>query len=103
MIAWRRLVAYARLRRSVHAILDSSGGDSTTRIVHGGLVFLVAISVLSVILESDARLAASYGIWFRTIEYLAVAFFTIEYILRVWCAPEHTPYIGKGSFAVCPL
>jgi voltage-gated potassium channel len=99
MTARRRLVAYAKLRRRVHAILDSSAGDLTTRIVHGGLVFLVAISVLSVILESDARLSASYGVWFRTIEYLAVAIFTVEYILRIWCAPEHTPYIGKGSFA----
>lgn len=98
MIGRRQRVAFARLRRRVHAILDSSVSDRMTRIVHGGLVFLVALSVLSVILESDKSLAA-YGPLFHWIEYFAVAVFTVEYVLRVWCAPEHTPYASKGEFA----
>ena len=98
MIARRQRVAFAKLRRRVHAIMDSSGGDLTTRIVHGGLVFLVAVSVLSVILESDKSLAA-YGPLFHLIEYFAVGVFTVEYVLRVWCAPEHTPYAGKSELA----
>jgi voltage-gated potassium channel len=98
MIARRRRIAYARLRRRVHAILDSSVGDRTTRTVHGCLMLLVALSVVSVILESDARFAASYGPLFRAMEYFAVGIFTVEYVLRVWCAPEHTPYAGKNEF-----
>jgi voltage-gated potassium channel len=95
----RQFVAYRKLRRRVHAILDSSANDKTTRIVHGALVLLVAISVISVVFESDARLATSYGGLFDAVEFLAVGVFTIEYALRIWCAPEHTPYAGKTPLA----
>lgn len=99
MITRRQRIAFAKLRQRVHAVLDSSVADFTTKVVNGGLVFLVALSVLSVILESDAQLAASYGPFFRIIEYLAVGVFTVEYLLRLWCAPEYTPFAGKSELA----
>jgi voltage-gated potassium channel len=99
MIGRRPRAAFARLRRRVHIVLDSSVGDLPTRLVNGGLVFLVAISVASVILESDKDFASSYGPLFHAIEYLTVGVFTIEYALRIWCAPEHTPYAGLTPFA----
>jgi voltage-gated potassium channel len=85
----------ARLRRRVHEVLDSAGvGDRTARLVHGGLVALVFLSVAAVIFESDPEIASRYGALFTAVEYVAVTAFTVEYALRIWCAPEHRPYSG---------
>lgn len=95
----RRLrVFIAKLRRRVHVVLDGSVGDFPTRLVHGALMFLVAISVVSVVLESDKNFASHYSPIFHAIEFFAVGAFTIEYALRVWCAPEYTPYAGMTPF-----
>lgn len=89
----------AGLRRRVHIVLDSGIGDRSARLVHGVLVALVALSVGAVILESDPDTAALYGPIFHAIEYVAVAAFSLEYALRIWSAPEHTPYAGMSAFA----
>jgi voltage-gated potassium channel len=98
-----------RLRRRVHMILDSGGvGDGTARMVHGALVTLVIFSVAAVVLESDAAVATRYGPCLAAIEAVAVAVFTVEYALRLWCAPEHTPYSemtawqARKAFALSP-
>lgn len=88
----------AGLRRRVHIVLDSGVGDRTAQLVHGALVALVALSVGAVILESDADTAARFGPIFHAIEYVAVGAFTLEYFLRIWSAPEHTPYAGMSPF-----
>jgi voltage-gated potassium channel len=90
----------AGLRRRVHVILDSAGvGDRSARFVHGALVTLVVLSVGAVVLESDPDTAAAFGPVFRGVEYVAVAAFTVEYLLRLWSAPEHTPFYGMSAFA----
>lgn len=95
----RQRLAIAKLRRRVYFVLDSGVANRQARLVHGALIGLVALSVASVILESDEGLAALYGPLFRMIEYVAVGAFTIEYGLRIWCAPEHTPYAGMSPSA----
>jgi voltage-gated potassium channel len=83
---------YYRLRRRVHIVLDGGAHDRLTRLVHRGLIALVALSVLSVILESVPEYERQFRTLFLGVEYLTVGLFTIEYFLRLWCAPEHTPY-----------
>ncbi len=82
---------YLRLRRRVHVVLDGGANDRTTRFVHRALITLVGLSVLCVVLESvhDYK---RFEPLFRNVEYVAVACFTLEYLLRLWSAPEHTPY-----------
>jgi voltage-gated potassium channel len=80
-------------RRRVHFVLDAGAAhDGVAQIVHKGLIALVVLSVGAVILESVPRYAEAYGGAFAVIEIFAVGAFTIEYALRVWTAPEHTPY-----------
>lgn len=83
---------YYRLRRRVHVVLDGGAHDRVTRIVHRALIALVAFSVLSVILESVPEYDRKFRSLFLGVEYLAVGLFTIEYLLRLWSAPDHTPY-----------
>jgi hypothetical protein len=69
------------------------------RAVHGVLVAPVTLSVASVVLETVPSFAAEYGSIFLAVEYLAVAVFSVEYLLRICCAPEHTLYAGFGPIA----
>ncbi len=82
----------ARLRRGIHTTLDGGGLDLVSRVVHGGLVVLVCASVISVVLETVPSLAQRYGLGFLIVEGIAVTGFSIEYVLRFWSAPDHTPY-----------
>jgi len=87
---------YFRLRRRVHVILDGGAHDRATRFVHRALIALVALSVLSVILESVPEYDRKFRPIFHFVEYFAVTIFTIEYLLRLWCAPDHTPYSDRA-------
>ena len=89
----------ALLRRRVHIILDGGVHDRVARIVHRTLIGLVLLSVLSVIFESVPEYGDRYSVVFNGIEYVAVAAFTLEYLLRVWCAPEHALYAGRSPTA----
>ena len=98
MMERRRRARWARLRRRVHHTLDSAiASDRATTLVHRILVALVIVSVAAVVLESVPRLQAVYGGWFVIVETVAVVVFTAEYLLRLWSAPDHTPYSGKGD------
>jgi voltage-gated potassium channel len=55
------------------------------------LIGLVLVNVTAVVLESVSRLATNYGSLFFIIEIASVAVFTVEYLLRLWSAPEHAP------------
>jgi voltage-gated potassium channel len=92
VIAKRRRTQIARLRRSVHAILDGGVSDWRATLVHRVLITLVAASVAAVVLETVADLQSRYGFWFIVIEVIAVTVFSLEYLARLWGAPEHTPH-----------
>ena len=62
------------------------------------LVLLVVISVASIVLETVQDFSARFGPWFRLIEDIAVAVFTVEYLLRVWVAPEQAIYAGRSPW-----
>jgi voltage-gated potassium channel len=87
---------YGRLRRRAHVILDGGAHDRASRFLHRLLIGVVALSVLSVILESVPEFDRQYRFYFLAIEYVAVAIFTIEYLLRIWVAPEHTPFSERS-------
>ncbi|MCK5940336.1 MAG: ion transporter, partial [Planctomycetes bacterium] len=57
------------------------------------LITLIAISVLSVMLDSVASWRARYGDVFNVLEWVFTALFTIEYIARIACAPRRWRYI----------
>jgi voltage-gated potassium channel len=89
----------ALLRRRVHVVLDGGSHDHVARIVHRALIGLVLLSVVSVIFESVPEYGERYARVFNVIEYVAVAAFTLEYALRVWCAPEHALYADRSPTA----
>lgn len=87
-------------RRRAHLVLDRGAGDDlSARLVHGGLVALILVNVTALVLESVPGLAAAYGRIFYWIELVSTVLFTLEYLVRLWVAPEHARYRGLSDNA----
>ena len=57
-----------------------------------GLLFVIGASVLMVMLDSVAALHDQYGRFFYAIEWGFTIFFTLEYLVRLWCGENATRY-----------
>jgi voltage-gated potassium channel len=83
-------------RRRTYGILEHEQiGDRPMRLVSGLIVVLVLINIAAVVLESVPRFALASGRFFAAIETVSLAVFTLEYLLRIWVAPEHAPRPGR--------
>lgn len=84
------------LRHRVHLILEA--GRSSGRLGLAFEIFLIVLIVanaLAVCLDSVPELGAAYGQYFQVFEYVSVAAFSVEYLLRVWSAPEDPRYAER--------
>jgi voltage-gated potassium channel len=80
----------ADLRRRVYEVLEEGPiGGLANRLVTRALIVLIAVNLLAAILESVPALDRQYGTLFAVIEIASLIIFTIEYLLRLWVAPEH--------------
>ena len=66
------------------------------------LIWLILISVLVVMLESVTAYRLNYGEWLRRAEWGFTIAFTIEYALRLWCAPSMGRY-ARSFFGIVDL
>ena len=57
------------------------------------LLAAIVISVIGVMLDSDKDIHQKYGSILALSEWLFTIFFTIEYALRIYCAPNRRKYI----------
>jgi voltage-gated potassium channel len=99
-----------RFRERVYQILERGGvNDRMDDIVHAVLIGLILANVVSVILQSVPAWEEAYAALFSAVEIVSVAVFTLEYALRLWSAPEHTPWQemhpwrARLTFALQPL
>lgn len=71
------------------------------------LMSLIILNVLALILETVPQYYEDYGTYFYIFEIVSIAFFTLEYILRVYSIPEDPefahPVKGRLKFAITPL
>ncbi len=81
------------VRRRVYQVLEQGpAGDGLSVVVDRALVTLIVVNLVAVALELVPGLRAAYRPLFATIEYLSLVVFTVEYVLRIWCAVEHGPH-----------
>jgi len=57
------------------------------------LLFLIIISVIGLILDSDNTIHQTYGKALLTVEWICTILFTIEYIIRIYCCRSKKKYI----------
>lgn len=85
----------ASLRRKIHEVLEPGEQASTwERWVDALVIVLILVSVVVVVLESMPEMVA-WDAGLRVVEAGIVYFFTVEYLLRLWTAPEARRY-GAG-------
>jgi voltage-gated potassium channel len=86
-------------RRWLYLVLDQGaelGGLNAA--IDWMLVGTIVAALAATVMQSVPAMAAAYGRVFETIEYAALAIFSIEYVARLWVAVEHPPWRRLGSF-----
>lgn len=76
------------IRKHTYYILEKNEGGKLGFGINLFLVLLIISSVIAVILESDKDYATHYESSFYIFEFFAFSVFTLDYMLRVWIAPE---------------
>jgi len=66
------------------------------------LLILIILSVIAVMLESTPAIAARYGPWLRTFEWVVTILFTIEYLLRLYAVGNPLRY-ARSFFGIVDL
>lgn len=86
-----------KLRRRLHQVLESGiGHDPGAVAVNALLIALILLTVAAVALFTVPEVAARHALAIETVETVAFAAFSIEYVLRLWAATEH-PFSGAAS------
>ena len=57
------------------------------------LIAIIGVSVTIVLLDSIEDLHLSYGVLFLQLEWIFTILFTVEYVIRFWCAPNRRAYV----------
>ena len=73
--------------RAYEIFFGKRPGDTTRQVVDLGITILVLLSILAIILESVAAIGEQFKTEFYAFEVFSIAVFTIEYLMRIWCAP----------------
>ncbi len=66
------------------------------------LIVSIVLSVVVVMLDSVAAIRAEYGLVLYSLEWFFTGLFTIEYIIRLVCAPSHFRY-ARSFFGIVDL
>ncbi len=82
-----------RSRKWIYNLLEPSAtGSRVAKTIELLLIFLIFLNIVAIILESVKEINDAYGSFFHNLESFSVILFTIEYVLRVWTAPENPKY-----------
>lgn len=99
----------AGARSSAYELLEGAPLDTDLGvIINRSIAVLIVASISATVLESVPRLKAEYGGLFQLTEIVCLVAFSIEYILRIWIAPEHIPYrnlraaAASGAYILSP-
>jgi voltage-gated potassium channel len=98
----RDLVA---VRRRTHEILDSAQpGDRASQFADIVILMLIVANVAAVVFDTVGSIHEAIGPQLLAFEYFSVAVFSIEYLLRLWSAPEgqrtRRPVVARTHWAL---
>ncbi|MGY4750887.1 ion transporter [Pannonibacter sp. Q-1] len=90
----------ARLARQLDVDLYQGRGLSILNTV---VVWVILFSVILVILETESTIISRFSSFFYGFEWVLLVFFSLEYLLRLWCAPENPSYRNRLAYVIRPL
>ena len=86
-------------RRRLFDILERTRqGDFTTRLFDVALVSLIVLLVITSVLETVPWIYANHAVLLGSIDQICLTVFTIEYVARIWTAPEHPLLRGRPAW-----
>ncbi|MCK5917369.1 MAG: ion transporter [Cocleimonas sp.] len=88
------------IRKKTYQILEKHTGGRLGFSINLFLVVLIISSIIAIILESDKDFAKQYETSFSYFEFFAFSFFTLDYLLRIWIAPEATNSNKKSDLTL---
>ncbi|GHV47048.1 hypothetical protein AGMMS49546_36190 [Spirochaetia bacterium] len=77
--------------RSYEIIENTRDNDLIGAVVNKVIIVLICLNIISIIAESFDNLNSNVLFILRIFEYLSVAVFTLEYLVRLWTAPDRFP------------
>jgi voltage-gated potassium channel len=89
------------LRTRLHDIIFQHDSPAE-RAFDGVVIAAILLSVLVVMLDSVASIAAAYGRYLYAAEWFFTILFTIEYLLRLWTSPRRLAY-ARSFYGVVDL
>jgi voltage-gated potassium channel len=96
-------------RHRAYVVLEGGRtGGFIGHVVEAVLITLIVANVLAYTLQSIPAIDNRYSTFFAWLETVSVAIFTVEYLVRLWTAPED-PTVQKGrlrsrfSYALRPM
>ncbi|MFN3868372.1 MAG: ion transporter, partial [Hyphomicrobiaceae bacterium] len=85
------------LRRRVYEIIEvGRGEDKSSQIFDVFIIALILLNIAAFIAETVPSLGERYAREFYAFEVFSVAIFTVEYLARLWVAPE-VPFLARMS------
>ena len=93
----------AKLRSTLFTYLDPEQWPASgLSPLNKAVLWIVTLSILAAILESEATLRDSFPLGFNTLNVLFAVLFLVEYLLRLWAMGEHPRYggfVGRVRYA----
>jgi voltage-gated potassium channel len=81
------------LRAKVYALLEPTGHSGLLHYyVDNFIVFWIGLSIVCVVLESVDSIHHLFAVQFHWVDVIAFSVFTVEYLARLYCAPENPEF-----------
>lgn len=78
---------YKRIKKRIFEIISKAEkGDFASSVFDWSIMILIALSIISIVLESFSSINDRYHSVFHLFEIITVIVFSVEYILRIWTA-----------------
>jgi voltage-gated potassium channel len=79
-------------RRAYEILWATTQRDHFARRVSALLILLIALNIISSVLETEHAIASLSPSFFHAFELFSVLIFSLEYLLRLWSCVEHPDY-----------
>ena len=84
------------LRARAHHLLAREESGSAGSAVRTGLVLLIAVAVATAVLKSVPQIGRAHGQLLDILLLLTTLGFAVEYLVRIWVAPENPGAAGAA-------
>jgi voltage-gated potassium channel len=94
-----RSATLGSLRKTTGEIFSKSSGTSKLGAGINKLLFaLILLNLVAIVFESMESVNEDYQLILYRFELFSVTIFSLEYLLRVWSAPDNSDFAGKSNF-----